>query len=132
MRAEDQILELCMDIENQSSNLLDDLDDLNYHSKSEALRDLQQGVFRKIERMRTDVTSLLHKLDANGFIKNGKCKTKTIEDLQEIDALLDVMRKVNAEPKSYHHFLDVLAPLLQMLEKWTMEGLSPIKTEIEP
>lgn len=127
MTPEERIAKLSEELENLSLELLEGLETLNYHSLGEAVRDMKHGVFRTAERMRQEALTLLRTLSSNGYMTRPETDLKTIDELQELGAMLDVLRRVSAEPKSYHHFIEELPPLLKVLEKWTLDGLQPVE-----
>lgn len=126
LNAEERIQDICLELENLSADLLDSLETLNYHSAGEAVRDLNAKAIRTAERMRTQVLALLKTLQLNGYLAPGRSDEVAVGELEDMNELLDNVRRVSSESKSYRHFLDSLMPLLKLLEKWSGEGIRPV------
>lgn len=126
MNHRNRIVELTDELSNMAADLQEALDTLNYHSLGEAVHDIRGGAVRIAERMRTDILTLLRLLEANGYLKDSRADETEIAEIEEMNELLDVLRKVSVETKSYHHFIDVLIPLMKLLDKWAMNGLAPV------
>lgn len=99
----------------EAFNLADRLDTLNYHSRTEAVRDLSNGVYHKVDEMMKSIRDLGHNLVADG-------REEEREALRDMYALLDTVRKCSLEPESYRFFLDSLPALLEALGRWGEEG----------
>jgi len=103
-------------------NLADELDSINFHSTREAVKDLEQKVFRPADDMRRMIRDLLHNLDAAGRAADGG-------EARRMYPLLDLARKCSVEPGSFRNFLDGLIPLIGLLAEWGDRGPIPITDE---
>lgn len=115
MNQNERIKTLNETLQVEAFNLADRLDTLNYHSRTEAVRDLSRGVYHSVDEIMKLIRDLGHNLTAAG-------REEDRESLRDMYALLDTVRKCSLEPESYRLFLDSLPALLEALNKWGESG----------
>ena len=115
MTPEERIEYLSGELQVLAFNLLDGIESLNLHSPREAVADLNARVTGMAEEMVKLNRSLIHNLS---LLK----RDKELDEAEEMDSLLDILRHCSIEPASYKHFISSLIPLIKLLTLWSERG----------
>lgn len=118
--AEDRLRETAQALAEDSSNLLDVLNTLNFHSPQEAADDIRDSAGETIKDMKKRVRffhqGLIGELGIRGV------RRELAAELSDMNEFLDILRHCQGDPRSFRNLLDVLIPIIRLLEKWSGDG----------
>ncbi len=110
-----RVRQLGSELQVLSSNMLDELDELNLHSSREAAADLHRRLDSITAAMQKMIKDIVHNMEHLGM-------DDLTDECREMYSMLDISRKCSVEPGSFRNFTNKLIPLIRMLENWSRRG----------